>query len=266
MRKPSWMLVFVTVLALLTLRAAPAAAKESEAQRKQRARAFIEEGQGKYDLGKYDEAIRLFEQAYEIWPYPEVLYNLCQSHRQKRDFERAVFYCKAYLRNDPDTARRAEVEKRIADMEQQITSTTQTAEEPPKDVVVPEGPSATEPPATPAPIPSPREPASPWYSDPVGWSLVGGGVVLLGAGAGLQVSALSLRDDGDAAPTPEEQDRLYDRAESRQTWAWVALGAGAVATTVGIVKLWTHDDGGAAPAVSAAPLEGGAALVWRGTF
>src|SRR4051812_40977344 len=34
-----------------------------------------------YDLGKYDDAIREFEAAYENRPDPAFLYNLAQSHR-----------------------------------------------------------------------------------------------------------------------------------------------------------------------------------------
>src|SRR5262245_46389422 len=88
------------------------AVKDTERDRQQRSGVLLREGQSKYDLGKFDEAIVLFEQAYEIWPYPEALYNLGQSWRRKKNYEKATFYFKSYLRNAPDAKNRQEVEDR----------------------------------------------------------------------------------------------------------------------------------------------------------
>src|SRR5689334_2733020 len=108
-RKTRWLAAVVLVGAMSTQWVSSAQAGDSEADRRRRARSFVEEANSKYDLGKYDDAIRLYEQAYEIWPHPETLFNLCQAHRQKKDLEAAVRYCKAFLRNDPKTDRREQI-------------------------------------------------------------------------------------------------------------------------------------------------------------
>jgi tetratricopeptide (TPR) repeat protein len=74
--------VMVVLVSLLAL-GGRARGNEEESERKGRALALIKEGRNRYDLGKLDEAIKLFEQAYEVYPYPEALYNLAQSWRQK---------------------------------------------------------------------------------------------------------------------------------------------------------------------------------------
>ena len=268
--------VIATVALLLAVNAPAAHAGETEVDRKRRARAFVEEGNRKYDLGKYDGAISLYEQAYEIWPHPETLFNLCQAHRQKKDLEKAVFYCKSYLRNDDvSNDRRETVEARIAEMEKAVADARATAEKPPKDVDKPEPttrPEAAAPAAVPAPPPSSTDAgAAPdaWYRDPLGWTLVGSGVILLGSGAGLVASANGLRDDGDRALTPERQVELYDQADSRETLGWVAGGVGAAALVVGVVKLVLHErpgDEAQTTSWTIQPARSGFGVVWGGSF
>jgi tetratricopeptide (TPR) repeat protein len=239
---------------------------ETEVDRKRRAKAFVEEANSKYDLGKYDEAIGLYEQAYQIWPYPETLFNLCQAYRQKKDLEKAVFYCKSYLRNDPGTEKRETVEARIEEMEAALGAAKATIEKPPKDVE-PAGTPSRAAPAAVAPAPAVDRPhVAAWYRDPVGWILVGGGVALLGTSGALFASASGLRDDGDASLTPDGQADAYERADARTLFADVTLGAGAAALAAGVVKLWLHDEAPLTPGVAFEPQRGGFRLVWTGTF
>ena len=60
--------------------AAPHAAHAEDAkERMNRAYALIAEGKTRFDLGKFDEAIDLFQKAYEVYPYPEALYSMAQA-------------------------------------------------------------------------------------------------------------------------------------------------------------------------------------------
>jgi tetratricopeptide (TPR) repeat protein len=257
MRGPSRI---VAILLMWALGAPCAHAAETEADRKRRAKAFVEEGNSKYDLGKYDDAIGLYEQAFEIWPHPETLFNLCQAYRQKKDLERAVFYCKSYLRNDPASPKRETVEARIVEMEQAIDAAKQTVEKPPKGVQPAEEPVQKARPVVPVAAEEPPR----WYADPLAWSFVAGGVVLLGGGSWLLASAESLRDEGDAALTPERMDVLYDRADTRETFGWVAGGVGVAVVVAGVVKLVVHEP--STERLSLRPSAGGMGIVWSGSF
>lgn len=234
---------FVCLVSLLLSSAGPALAGETEADRKRRAKAFVEEGNRKYDLAKYDEAIELYERAYEIWPYPETLFNLCQAFRLKKDFEKAVFYCKSYLRNSPDAENAAEVAKRIQEMEDGLAAAKSTAEKPPRDVRPP-----TEQPFNAASVSNHsmthRLDVQPWYADWAGWALVAAGVsVSVFGGLGV-ATADDLRARGDQAATPERQQALYDDAELRQNLGWVGVAAGAGLVVVGAIKLGLTDAAG----------------------
>ncbi len=70
-----------------------------------------------YNLGKYAEAIAEYQAAYLISADPVMLYNIAQCHRLGDQPEEAARFFKNFLRNAPNTSRRAEVEKKIEDME-----------------------------------------------------------------------------------------------------------------------------------------------------
>ena len=70
-----------------------------------RAREYFKEGVTAYDLGKYDEAIVAFEQAYRAKDDPVFLYNIAQSHRLAQRFPEAVRFYKNYLRRAPHAGR-----------------------------------------------------------------------------------------------------------------------------------------------------------------
>src|SRR5262245_25208706 len=132
----------------------------SEAE-KARGKAIWSEGITRYDLGDFDDAIRKFEEAYRSWPNPNILFNLGQANRQRKAYERAVFYFHAYLRNKPEAANRAVVEQLIKELDVLIAAQKASGERPPQDV---QGPVATAPSTAPAaPSPPSPEPARSWY-------------------------------------------------------------------------------------------------------
>ena len=66
-----------------------------------------------YDLGRYDDAIKEFEAAYELKNDPAFLYNLAQSYRQAGKHDQAVHFYKTYLRYVPKAPNRADIEEKI---------------------------------------------------------------------------------------------------------------------------------------------------------
>lgn len=63
-----------------------------------------------YNLGKYEEAIDEFEQAYTLFQSDALLFNLAQAHRQLQHCDRALSYYERFLEGDPTPALAAQVE------------------------------------------------------------------------------------------------------------------------------------------------------------
>lgn len=194
-------------------------------------------GEKAYNLGEYDKAAEHWKKAYETCADPELLFNLAQAHRKLKQHARARDLFKSWLRESPnaDPAERADVERKIADLEKLIEAEKASAESPPT------GTNAPPPgPVEPAPA-TPTEEAQPWYRDTVGWSLVAGGVVVMGVGGGLFVYGGSLRDDADAAMDQGEAASLVDDAGTYRTTGAVMLGVGAAIAVAGGIKLALTD-------------------------
>lgn len=241
--------IAITLVLAFLLGSAAARADEDEAERKSRALALLKEGRSRYDLGRFEEAITLFEASYQVWPYPETLYNLAQAHRQLKHYDRAVFYYRSYLRNKPDAANRAEVEERIAELEGLIQAQEQSAEKPPEGTQVPgEQPGsedsrdqndATHPPVGSRP-PGPVE--KPWYADRWGWAIAGSSLIVAGVGIGFLVSAADLDDQATLETDQAKRRDLEDRADSRRTIGSVVSVIGGAGLVLGVVKLaWPSD-------------------------
>lgn len=73
-----------------------------------------------------------------------------------------------------------------------------------------------------------------WYRDPVGGALTGAGVVALGVGIGLYVSASSANSSADEAESYVEFSDFKDRARSRGRLAVAGISAGAVLLGAGV--------------------------------
>jgi tetratricopeptide (TPR) repeat protein len=81
------------------------------------AKEHFNQGNRHYELGHYQDALGEFETAYMAVPDPVFLFNIAQCHRKMgHDKEAASFY-KSYLRNAPNAPNRAEVQKRIQELE-----------------------------------------------------------------------------------------------------------------------------------------------------
>jgi hypothetical protein len=128
---------------------ASAAHAQSEAQE------HFKRGVKLYNLGHFQEAIPEFEKAYDLDPQPILLFNIAQSHRQNGNKERALFFYRRYLEQEPNATKRADVEQRMKELAQELQQETEQKQKPPTEVTPPaptSGPAA--PAATPAPAPT----------------------------------------------------------------------------------------------------------------
>ncbi|NMB73601.1 MAG: hypothetical protein GYA21_00565 [Myxococcales bacterium] len=88
--------------------------------RKKEAKTHFSQGEKFYRLGKFQEALSEYSKAYEILPLPGFLFNIGQCHRMLDDHERAVFFFKGYLREQPRAKNRKQVEALIAECERKL--------------------------------------------------------------------------------------------------------------------------------------------------
>jgi tetratricopeptide (TPR) repeat protein len=179
-----YQMVLVVVMAAI---GGPAVAKP-EAGPKVEARRHYDAGMAHFNLREYKLAIDEFQAAYRLRPEPVLLYNLGQAYRLAEDTEQALYFYRAYLRNDPQAANRADVEARIAVLEATLEQKRAAAKPAPTPVPAP---------AALAPAPTPTVAASaatghvadraqtPLYRRWWLWTIVG--VVAVGAGVGVAV-------------------------------------------------------------------------------
>src|SRR5438270_1708300 len=78
---------------------------------------MFETATAEFNLGHYEKAAAMYEEIYKITLEPVLLYNIAQAHRLGGDFDKAVFFYKGYMRAQPQAKNRAEVQKRIAELE-----------------------------------------------------------------------------------------------------------------------------------------------------
>jgi len=163
----------IVVLATVVLCAAvPALARaESEAEKKQQAKEHYEMATRFYDVGKYGEAINEYEQAYLLIEDAALLFNIGQAYRLWDRPEDAARAYKNYLRRRPDASNRADVEKKIADMERMADDRHRGVPgQPPAQQVQPAQPVSPPPgPAYPAPgsTPGAMAPLAPSAVEPM---------------------------------------------------------------------------------------------------
>jgi hypothetical protein len=116
-------------------------------------------GTRRYEVGDYAQALAEFKAAHMAKPDPAFLYNIAQCHRQMGELEQAVVLYKRYLAASPNAANRAEVEKRIVQLDAEIAAKRGRTAEPPARAQ--EAPSiASPPPASSAPGTGAASPAT----------------------------------------------------------------------------------------------------------
>jgi tetratricopeptide (TPR) repeat protein len=104
----------VVALAVVSLATMAGAENKDAAQ----ARELYEDGARLYNLGQYESAVQSFEQSYSISGAKPLLFNIAQAHRLAgpEHCSRALHAYETYLREDPQTSNRVEVEQRIDEM------------------------------------------------------------------------------------------------------------------------------------------------------
>jgi len=107
---------FSTILVLVALLAAHMAwAGPTEDSDREAARIATKQATAAYNLGHYDEAASLYEEAYTRVPDPILLYDLGQSYRQANKLDKALIAYRSYLRTAAEDAPNRERVKAFVD-------------------------------------------------------------------------------------------------------------------------------------------------------
>jgi tetratricopeptide (TPR) repeat protein len=235
-----------TLAVLLT--GAPVFAILAATPSEEEARRHFDLGQRRFNLGDFDGAIDEFKRAYEISPVPDLLFNIAQAYRAKKDAAQALFFYQTYLREDPQGSERAYVEQRIEEL--------RVSEDSRKQVEA-------------AAAQAQAGDADARRRLRLAGVIVGGsGLAIAGASVIFGVRAAMAASDVTVAPggrwTREQSDR-WDEGQRYQTASWVlgAVGVAAVATGGILYYLGTREH---PVSVSAAATAGGGGLSIKSTF
>jgi tetratricopeptide (TPR) repeat protein len=224
---------------------------QSDDQKRAEAKTLYEQGLSHYNLGEFDLAIGAFRKSYALTQAPGLLFNIAQAFRLKKDYEQATYFYTTYLRLQPDAANRADVEARLAEMQQALEEQKKLDRKPPIGTIAPEGNTSTTPTTTPtlptattkSTTPAPELP--PEQSGARGKSLITAGYATAGAGAALVITGLVFGRMAKSAEkdlnqlssdmgtwTAEQQDK-YDTGKRNNTIAIISFVVGGAAIATG---------------------------------
>jgi tetratricopeptide (TPR) repeat protein len=86
------------------------------------ARRHYDRGTSLYNLGQFEEAISEYRKGYEQKADPVFLLNIGEAYRQLGADEKALFFYRRYLTSVPDAPNRAQIEEKIATLEQLVAA------------------------------------------------------------------------------------------------------------------------------------------------
>lgn len=184
-------LVVTLILAASPGRAGAQAADEPQAARVEEAKALFTAGRVAFEGGRFADALRYFQQSYDLSQRPALLYNIGLAHDRLRDDDEALKAFEAYLAALPDAENRIEVETRAQALREGLARRAQGLPPAP----TPAETAAAAPQAEPAASASTRETADAppshsiltrwWFWTVVGVAVAGGitaGVVVASGG------------------------------------------------------------------------------------
>lgn len=127
----TWMVTLGTAATLLAVGqpasaqdgGAEASEKESLTQEeKKKLLEFVKAGREEYNAGNFEEAVPLFEQAYEISKKPELHYRIALSHENAGNPKKAVEYYEKFLEARPETDKRGKIEATLERLKKRVES------------------------------------------------------------------------------------------------------------------------------------------------
>lgn len=260
MTKHKW-LAPLLALFMLAVGVRPAAA-QTDAEKVER---LFAEGAALYRAGKYRPAIEKFDEAYAIYPEPNLLYNKARAHEALGEIEQAMAaYQACAAAPDADPAVKAKAKAKAEMLAQAKRTSKLTPAGAPSGAEAVAGVTA----------PAPKERGSgltvtKWAVTGLAGALAVGGAVFYALGASDHSKVNSASSDaagGVASLTLVEAQDLSDSGATKKTLG-VGLLGGAAAAAAGAALLFVMDgpdDEGTKVSVGITP--DGVGVAWMGSF
>lgn len=237
----------------------------------QAARLLFQSAREAFAVGEYERALSGFQQAYDLSRRPALLYNIGTTLDRLRRDDEALAIFEQFLREDPETPNRAEIESRVAQLRAGIQArhAREEAARLEAERVEQERRAAEEERRIAEEERRRAEEVASGGTPPVLVISVGGVAVATGAmalGFGLRTRALddsyeqyvedTLTENGGVMGTPDQvaeaRDR-YNRAKSRQTLTNTMLGISGAALVGAVTLIFFTDWDGDSDDLDAAP-------------
>jgi tetratricopeptide (TPR) repeat protein len=229
--------VRVALLGVLLLScSAIARAQEHDAE----AHGLYSAGAAAFQSGRYDEALRYFQQAYDLSHRPELLYNVGQSADRARQDQVALDAFRQYLEATPTASNREEIEGRIRVLER-ATAAHQAAPPPSEPATPPVEPAHVEPAYVEPHVesahiePAPVEPAAVHDASPSDGGIDGVGLGLAIGGAAVAIGGVIMIVVGVPDLAGPNGMETYAETTNRQSTGDALVGVGGAAAGVGVV-------------------------------
>ncbi len=235
--------------------------------RRELAKRNVDAGLAAQAAGKYDDAIALYKQAYDVVPHPEILFDLAQAYRLKGELETALEYYMKYLAAEPNGRVSKDAARWAGELEKQVAAKKAAAQQA-KPVEPPPPPAPPPPPQAPAPPPSHVEqpPAVASTSAPPArrmrlapWLFTGAAIVTAGAALGFDLWGNATYDDALKASDPTSAESLWHSANTKR---YTADGLAVASVGCAAVAVWLFLRGGDEPSVQAVAGPGHVGIAW----
>jgi tetratricopeptide (TPR) repeat protein len=212
--------------------------------KKEKALVLFEKSDKAYKDGKFEQAVKLLEEAYALYPEPLLLYNLGRAQEGLGDFPGAVDSYERYLKDGKQIQDRGAIERRLETLKAQLASRDEEqkrlADEEARRKKAEEDRTRAEDDRKRADAErlrleqaaraNERSPLETWGP----WITMGTGGALIATGLYFGARASSTHDDAIASPVQRDAVELQHSAEHSATIANVVFVVGGVAVAAGI--------------------------------
>ena len=200
--------------------------------------AIVAQAVEKFQAKEYEEAAALFEQAYEMSPEPNYLFNIGRVYEQAGNLEKAVeFYARFVKEPEVELGAREVALERLRVLRGVIEETTEKPpdEDPPPDDGLGDPTEDTTQDGTPTDDTTDDEPKKPNGMRIAGFVLLGVGAAAVGVGGGLGGVALGHENDLNTLNTLETRDDAVTKGRRTALIADVLFGVGGAMLVTGVV-------------------------------
>lgn len=182
-------------------------------------------GLAAYRSKKYEAAAEYFKSAHKLVPYRDLLFNIARAHEELKQNRAAVKYYKLYLKTKPIDE--TQIIHRMRQLGVSQFETASNSKESGHDLKLQA-----------SPIPKVQQTRFDWLS----WSILGGGIALVGTGAYFGLSALDSAEKARNARRNTIYDQAKSDAESEALIADIGVTLGLAVAAGGLYLLFTQPE------------------------